>query len=207
MHVQCYHIAMLNVTFAEINTELHSIGPQLDAAEAHGYLCGALCTVKNLSLHDWLGELIVLDQDDDAEEVTEAFAPVIPSSSAVLEQLFAESQQALQGDAMDFALLLPDDDQPLAARVGAMAQWVGGFLYGFGTGAVQINEFPEPVSEALQDFTQIARANPEEVMESEEDENAYTELIEYLRAAVQILYDELAPQRNAQVSTDSPRLN
>ena len=62
------------------------------------------------------------------------------------------------------------------------------------------------MSEALQDFTQIARANPEEVVESEEDENAYTELVEYLRAAVQVLYDELSPQREAQVSSgSSPR--
>jgi len=199
---------MLNVTFAEINIELHSIGPQLDAAEAHGYLCGALCTVKNLSLHDWLSELTILDQDDETEEATEAFAPRVSAPSAALEQLFAESQQSLQGDAMEFALLLPDDDQPLAERVGAMAQWVAGFLYGFGTGAVQINEFPAAVSEALQDFTQIARANPEEVVESEEDENAYTELVEYLRAAVQVLYDELALQRDAQVSPDSSsRLN
>ncbi len=201
MHAQCYHKRMLNVTFAEINAELHSIEPQLDAAEAHGALCGILCTVKNLTLHHWLQELLTAEQGDEIAEAIDAHS--LPPSAA-LEILFAESQEALQSDAMDFALLLPDDDLPLADRVAAMAQWVAGFLYGFGTGAIHMNEFPEAVSEALQDFTQIARANPDEVMESEEDENAYAELVEYLRAAVQVVYDELAVWRTAQALSQPP---
>jgi uncharacterized protein YgfB (UPF0149 family) len=191
---------MLNVTFAEINAELHSIEPQLDAAEAHGCLCGVLCTVKNLSLQHWLQEILAIESDD---EVAEAIDIQSLADSSALEQLFSESQQSLQGDSMEFALLLPDDDQPLPSRVAAMAQWVAGFLYGFGIGALNSNEFPESVSEALQDFTQIARANPDEVAETEEDENAYAELTEYLRAAVQVVYDELESWRVAQVSTQS----
>ncbi|MES1196919.1 MAG: YecA family protein [Steroidobacter sp.] len=191
---------MLNVTFAEINAELRSIEPQLDAAEAHGCLCGVLCTVKNLSVEHWLQEILATEGDD---QPIEAFDLQSLPASPALEQLFGETRQTLHDDAMEFMLLLPDDDLPLMVRVAAMAQWVAGFLYGFGTGAIHMNEFPEPVSEALQDFTQIARANPDEVVESEEDENAYTELVEYLRAAVQVIYDELAPWRISQISTSS----
>jgi len=200
MRSQCYHSDMLNVTFAEINAELHSIEPQLDAAEAHGCLCGVLCTVKNLSLHHWLQEILSLETDD---EVTEAIDIQSLADSPALAQLFSESQQTLQGDSMEFALLLPDDDLPLASRVAAMARWVAGFLYGFGVGALNHNDFPDSVEEALQDFTQITRANPDEVTDGEEDENAYAELIEFLRAAVQVVYDELETWRGAQVSTQS----
>src|SRR4051794_8892413 len=120
MRSQCYHSDMLNVTFAEINAELHSIEPQLDAAEAHGCLCGVLCTVKNLSLQYWLQEILAVESDD---EIAEAIDIQSLADSPALEQLFSESQQSLEGDAMEFALLLPDDEQPLAARVAAMAQW------------------------------------------------------------------------------------
>ena len=201
MHLQCYHTHMLNITFAEINAELHEIEPQLDAAEAHGCLCGVLCTIKNLSVQDWLRELMITEQGDDTM-VAMTLQP-LPETPA-LEQLFAESQGALHGDAMEFTLLLPDDDLPLVTRVAAMAQWVSGFLYGFGTGATELDDVPESVTEALQDFTQIARDNPAEVAETEEDENAYAELIEYLRAAVQVLYDELAVWRATQASPPSP---
>ena len=185
---------------SEINAELHSIEPDLEAAEAHGCLCGVLCTVKNLTVQHWLREVIVVENDDHSLEITDVVE--LPASPA-LDLLFSETQQALQSDAMDFALLLPEDDVPLARRVAAMAQWVAGFLFGFGTGAIHISEFPEAVSEALKDFTQIARANPDEVAESEEDEGAYTELIEFLRAAVQVVHDELAPWRVVQVSDQS----
>lgn len=201
MLLQCYHTPMLNVTFAEINAELHSIEPQLDAAEVHGCLCGTLCTVKNPSVRQWLQEMLIAEGDD---QPVEAFDHHELPASPALELLFGETSQALQADAMEFMLLLPDDDVPLAMRVAAMAQWVAGFLYGFGIGAVHAIEFPEPVSEALHDFTQIARANPEEVVESDEDEEAYTELVEYLRAAVQVIYDELAPWRTSQAASDSP---
>lgn len=200
MRSQCYHSNMLNVTFAEINAELQTIEPQLDAAEVHGCLCGELCTLKNLSAQDWLRELVAVDPVvEDNEALLELTPHSIPPSPA-LELLFAESQQALQGDTMEFSPLLPDDDVPLANRVAAMAQWVAGFLYGYGTGAAELDDVPEVVTEALQDFTQIARANPDEVMESEEDESAYAELIEYLRAAVQVLYDELAVWRATQIT-------
>lgn len=199
MRLQCYHRHMLNVTFAEITAELRGIEPQLDAAEVHGCLCGELCTVKNLSAQQWLRDLVAIEPEVEDSEVLQQLAPQPIPSNPALEQLFTESRDALQSDTMEFALLLPDDDTPLALRVAAMAQWVAGFLYGYGVGAAQLDEVPEAVSEALQDFTQIARANPDEVMETEEDESAYAELIEYLRAAVQVLHDELAVWRATQV--------
>jgi uncharacterized protein YgfB (UPF0149 family) len=198
---------MPNSTFAEINAELRSIEPQLDAAEAHGSLCGALCTVKNLSITDWFGEIIDLQQEPEADDGLEAFGSAALVPGPALELLFSETVDTLNADTMEFNLLLPDDDQPLIARVASMAQWVAGFLYGFGTGAVRMDTFPDSVHEALQDFTQIARANPDEVVESEEDEAAYAELVEYLRAAVQVIYDELAAARAAQLDPQPPLIN
>lgn len=198
MPAWCYHSYMLNVTFAEIAAELQGVEAGLDAAEAHGCLCGALCTINHFSASLWLQELI--PDDADHEHVVSA-DPAPAAISAGLHYLFTESERALRSDAMEFIPLLPDDDEPLAARVGALAHWAQGFLYGFGIGVQALpGALPEEVSEVLQDFSQITRANPAEVTDSDEDEQAYTELVEYLRAAVQLVHDNLSAQRVQQAA-------
>jgi uncharacterized protein YgfB (UPF0149 family) len=47
----------------------------------------------------------------------------------------------------------------------------------------------------LRDFTQISRASVELEEESESEEESYSEVIEYVRAAVQLVHDELIPTR------------
>jgi uncharacterized protein YgfB (UPF0149 family) len=59
---------------------------------------------------------------------------------------------------------------------------------------------PDEVSEVLKDLTEIARASETETSGSDEEEQAYTELVEYLRAAVQLIHDELAGLRSEQAS-------
>jgi yecA family protein len=183
---------MLNITFAEVEHELHTVDANLTVAEAHGCLCGALCTLQNFSPQRWLQELL-------PEEVTPLADPPANAVSAVLQQLFTDSSQALCGDAMEFTPLLPDDEAPLAERIAALAQWSQGFLYGFGIGAPTTPEsLPGDTAEVLRDLSEIARANDAEVAGSDEEEQAYAELVEYLRAAVQMLHEEFAAQRDNQ---------
>jgi len=88
---------------------------------------------------------------------------------------------------------------PNAERIAALAQWSQGFLYGFGIGAPTTPEsLPGDTAEVLRDLSEIARANDAEVAGSDEEEQAYAELVEYLRAAVQLLHEEFAAQRDNQ---------
>ncbi len=54
----------------------------------------------------------------------------------------------------------------------------------------------EPLSEVIKDMLQLTRATLDEEADAEENEVAYTELVEYLRVAAQLCYEELADVRN-----------
>jgi uncharacterized protein YgfB (UPF0149 family) len=179
---------MLQVTFAEVARVLEGLGSSVPAAEAHGCLVGALCTAPDYPMERWLEEIIPdADQRDDDE------------SQQPLRLLYADTLNALRGEDMEFEALLPDEDLPLAARAGGLSQWCQGFLYGFGTGqvgnpAVKREELPGNVNEILNDLTHIGRASVELDGEgNESEEEAYAEVVEYVRVGVQLIHDELIP--------------
>lgn len=99
---------------------------------------------------------------------------------------------------MEFQPLLPDDDAALEDRARALSQWCQGFLYGFGTAQpVKPEELPANVDEILRDLTHIGRASVEIDEDDEEQEQAYSDVIEYVRAGVQLIHDELYETRDA----------
>jgi len=109
-----------------------------------------------------------------------------------LRNMYGMTARALRGDEMEFEPFLPDDDRSLASRVEALAQWCQGFLYGFG--AVRSgSELPlsHDVDEVLRDVANIARAGVGDADPTEEDEVDYADIVEYIRAGVQLVYDEL----------------
>jgi uncharacterized protein len=174
---------MLQVTFAEFARVLEGLGSSVPAAEAHGCLVGALCTSSDYPMARWLEEIIPeADQRDDEE------------SQQPLRLLYADTMKALRGEDMEFEALLPDDDVTLVTRAGGLSQWCQGFLYGFGTGGTPLKqeELPSNVNEILNDLTHIGRASVEiEGDGNESEEEAYAEVVEYVRVGVQLIHDEL----------------
>jgi uncharacterized protein len=186
---------MIHVTFAEIASVLSSSGSAVPAAESHGCLCGALCSSNDYSLDQWLDELVA--REDRAADA---------GNEQALGLLFADTVEALRGGDMDFHPLLPDDDTQLEQRAAALAQWCQGFLYGFGTGrAAKLDRLPPAVDEILRDLTQIGRATADVGEGGEEEEEAYSEVVEYLRVGVQLIHDELCSVRDADQAPESPR--
>lgn len=176
---------MLQVTFAEVERVLEGLGSSVPAAEAHGCLVGALCTTPHYPMERWLEEIIPDDDrraDDDGQQA--------------LRLLYADTLNALRGENMDFEVLLPGDEIALATRAGGLSQWCQGFLYGFGTGKTPKQEdLPTNVNEILNDLTHIGRASVEIEgdSENETEEEAYAEVVEYVRVGVQLIHDELIP--------------
>lgn len=178
---------MLQVTFAEVVHVLEGLGSTVPATEAHGCLVGALCVTPHYPMERWLEEIIPDEDrrnDDDSQQA--------------LRLLYADTLNALRGEEMDFEVLLPDDDISLETRAGGLSQWCQGFLYGFGTGeARKEDELPGNVTEILSDLTHIGRASidldggTEDSNETEEE--AYAEVVEYVRVGVQLIHDELIP--------------
>jgi uncharacterized protein YgfB (UPF0149 family) len=186
---------MLQVTFAEVVRVLEGLGSTVPAAEAHGCLVGALCTTPHYPMERWLEEIIPDEDrrnDDDSQQA--------------LRLLYADTLNALRGEDMEFEALLPDDDIALATRANGLSQWCQGFLYGFGTGAVEAavkaDELPGNVTEILNDLTHIGRASVELEGEGNEgEEEAYAEVVEYVRVGVQLIHDELIPTAAHRIET------
>jgi uncharacterized protein YgfB (UPF0149 family) len=73
-----------------------------------------------------------------------------------------------------------------------LAQWCRGFLYGFGSARpLQAVKLPATVDEILRDIAHIGGAEIDVGASGEEEEEAYAEVFEYLRAGVQLVHDEL----------------
>ena len=177
---------MLSVSFPELEDTLAEAGSPTEAAEAHGTLCGALCAQAPLRFEAWLEELL-----EDGEGQSE-------QTRDVLLTVFRQTSEHLSGNGMQFAPLLPDDDEPLVGRTSALAHWCEGFLYGLGAGGLtSLDALPGEVGEVVRDFSEISRAGGGDGEATETDEQAYAELVEYIRVGVQLVYDELAPLRSA----------
>jgi uncharacterized protein len=170
--------------FDEVARALAAAGSTVHAAEAHGCLCGAACVRRDYGLAEWLEEIV----PDGAV-----------AGDGVLEALRATTVSALAGAQMEFEPLLPRDEVPLDARVEALGAWCQGFLYGFGAaGTAGGATLPDDVAEVLGDLAQFAQAGAVGTESPEVEEDAYVELVEFVRAAVQLVYDELLALRATQ---------
>jgi uncharacterized protein YgfB (UPF0149 family) len=175
------------VTHEELQAALARMDITVDAAEAHGWLCGALCTRDGYGAREWLAELAA-DRGAAAPE---------QEPEPELRRLPARTRELLESPVFEFEPLVPGEDAPLADRVAALAAWCEGFLFGFGTGApdrkiVQAGE----VGEYLGDLADIARAELEPGRDAEAGEGDYAELFEFVRAGAQLAFDELAGARS-----------
>ena len=147
-------------------------------------LAGCLCGASDYRFEDWLREILPEGRAGAA-------------ASATLQELYAATAGALRQPDMEFELLLPDDEQPIDARTAALAQWCQGFLYGLGTGAIpDASKLPGDVGEIVRDFIEITRAGVDSEQGEESNENAYAQLVEFVRVGAQLLFEELAGARH-----------
>ncbi len=179
---------MLSIKFNDAAAVLAGANSSVTAAEAHGRLCGAFCASNDYDFAQWSDECL-----EDSEEGGAEATMAMEAAMELMRKLYAETLRAFRGDEMEFSPLLPDDDLPLARRAEGLAQWCQGFLFGFGSAVSQQRKLPPSVSEVLRDITQIARASAGDTEPTEEDEEDYMEIVEYVRIGVQTVHDELRP--------------
>ena len=164
-------------SYAELNEALSTAQSGYQASQVHGLLCGLLC--GNPETHpEW--ERLVLG----------------PKKSklvhALLQSMYEVSAKQLQEFSFEFHLLLPDDDQDIHVRTEALGLWCQGFLTGLKLTQIAIaNREPGEVTDALNDIIEIAKINYEDTEENDDNEGAYLELMEYVRLAVLMIYQEL----------------
>lgn len=172
------------VSFEHLQTALGRAAAPAGAAESHGTVCGAICAgVEHAG--PWLAHLLG-EPDGRVPD---------PECQALLQTMEARTRRQLAAFDMEFVPLLPPDDEPLPQRVDALGQWCQGFLFGLTLGRSReaLEALSSESAEVLHDVTEIASAGLEADGSDETDEQAYAELVEYLRVAVQILYEEFNP--------------
>lgn len=154
-----------------------------EPSEAHGTLAGALCAAGSYSLEEWLAEVLPEGQVD-------------PQAAAALQAVFRRTRAELTGHDMQLALLIPGDEASLEQRTAALCQWCNGFLYGLaGHGAADPERLPGDAGEIVRDFGEITRAGVDAQDTAEVNESAYSELVEFVRVGVQLIFEELGARR------------
>jgi uncharacterized protein len=176
---------MARWTYHEIQDVLAAARSISDAAEAHGTLAGALCAAPAYGLEDWFGEILPHGAAD-------------RQASDALREVYEDTGESLSGDELAFQLLLPADEQPIDGRAAALGSWCSGFLYGLGTSGIgDVRDLPGEAGEIVRDLIEITQVGVNASDGTESNEGAYAELVEFVRIGVQIVFDDLAPLRQA----------
>jgi yecA family protein len=176
------------VTHAQLGELLAARQFGIGPSDLHGSLTGYLCGGGVADSRHWLAAL-ELDPVDRAAETPDV----------LLTQLYEQCAAWFEDPELGFEPLLPPDDASLERRADALVEWCRGFLGGLGlAGVSQQHGLSPDGAEILRDFGTIAGTHFE-YADTEEDENALTEVIEFIRVGVLLLHAEIvsAPKISA----------
>ncbi len=186
------------VAHDELDDALRRCGASWCAAQAHGLLCSRLAVQGRGAAGEWPARVL---------EDTDPHNAACGECRKLLEAVSAETWRQLAERQSEFEPLLPEDTASGEARAEALAHWCEGFLHGLVSGphpaALKAKLATEPLSEIIKDTLQITRATADSDESAEAREEAWTELVEYLRVAAQLTYEELAGFRSGPAADES----
>jgi len=161
-------------SYDDLEGLLAGFGVPSSAAQVHGYLTG-------LVLPGVEGSIVFL------LEGSELAASGQPQLLERLDTLSVEIRKGLE-EPEPFDPLLPDDDVALEQRVAELVAWCEGLLSAFAERSPSGSLSAEG-SEVVEDIQALAEAGYNG--DDEAEEVAYTEVVEFLRVAVSLLFEEL----------------
>lgn len=169
-------------SYDELNQLLLKTEFKFNPSQLHGLACGLLCG-KQLTEKTW-------------EDLIKSFFPQVEKTNAqetashlLFKNLYEITKLQLEDYLFEFDLVLPDDEQKLELRAEALTLWCQGFLTGLKLAEIPIEGHKQAeVKEAIGDLVEIAKMNYENVVDSDEDEAAYIELVEFVRMAIILVY-------------------
>jgi uncharacterized protein YgfB (UPF0149 family) len=157
-----------------------------EPAELHGQLCGLACLLGDRAGQSWVDDALADTAPGGARDAAEAALKA--AAEGTLEAL-------TEGD-MSLALLLPDDDTPMDERAAQLGLWCRGFMHGLVQGAAPRALLETGLTgEIVRDFGAISEAGLGRDESLAEAEEAYAELVEFVRISVQLVFEEFDPQR------------
>jgi uncharacterized protein YgfB (UPF0149 family) len=205
------------LTHAELAHALKTLRLGMGASDLHGSLTGYLCAGGTAGADDWPAALEIEPDPITADPKVESIKPGSITSGSIgpgstkpdpsgthsatklkheaLRQLYRDCRAQLDDPDLGFEPLLPALDAPLETRADALVEWCRGFLGGVGLSGAPARFLSGDASEVLADIGRIA-ASRFDYDDAEEDENALSEVLEFVRVGVLLLHTELTRPRS-----------
>ncbi|CAB5497093.1 hypothetical protein THERMOT_634 [Bathymodiolus thermophilus thioautotrophic gill symbiont] len=179
------------INYNEVKNTLHHLNTDDTIASAHGILCGFACVKPDLSLDEWLNEVLVSIDFDNLNE---------KSAHEKLAQIYNSTLLQLGDETLNFQLLIADEDCTLKEQADTLIQWCQGFLVGLGLQKISTHD--EDILEMIKDFSEISQLDSE-VLDDEENANDLSEIIEFVRMGTLLIQETLQPSKQDYISTDT----
>ncbi|MGV6857427.1 MAG: UPF0149 family protein [bacterium] len=170
--------------FSTLEVALSRAGGVHQPSEVHGILTGMLIFQSSVPEQGFVR--VVLGQGDPGDVLHE-------EASEVLAQLHRSTLKQLQDPELGFELLLPDEDEPLDARLEAACSWAAGVIYGLAQQGVNVFKgYSEDTAAFLEDCRDIAKGGFE-LSGEPGDEDIFEEVVDYLRMGTLMVQEEMQP--------------
>ncbi len=177
------------IDIERVQKNLTTLGSEASPSEAHGTLCGLLCGRADLEPQEWLALTTT------GAEAIEQGDILAAEAAEWLSELFFQTVAALSDNNLNFYPLLPEDDSE-TAQLEAIAQWAQGFLMGLSLAGIEtFTDYPEEVGEFVEAMTSVSSADDYDLAGDDSDEEAITELVEFIRIGVLLVNEEMNPLR------------
>ena len=175
------------LNYNQLRTSLHSLNTDDTISSAHGLLCGFACVEPDLSLEDWLNE-ILLSADRHDVNVKIAYES--------LAHIFNQTRIQLNDATFDFQLLIAGQDARLAEQANTLVEWCQGFLLGLGLQKISTNH--AEVFEIIKDFGEISKLDID-LPEQEQNACDLNEMIEFVRMGTLLIQETLQPSKQGYI--------
>lgn len=167
--------------YAQLSNDLAILELNLDSSELHGMVTGLIVGGASKQAEAYLRTLTMSKSGAQYHQGMNA-----------LFSLYTITHTCLFNFEFNFQLLLPDDDVALEHRLLAFINWTQGFLQGLDMSGISLEDFEsEENIEVLQHLEDFADMDIENIEASEQDEQAYLDVTEYVRLAVMQLFCDL----------------
>lgn len=173
--------------YVEVERALGRAEVDVSCAEIHGACCALLAIDQSADQESWLNQVLAGDQQN----------LLCKEARTLLREIFIVTRQQLNDSGLGFEPLLPEDDD-IESRVEAMQAWCQGISMGLVAAGIQdMGVLPDDSREWVEDVVRIGSSGELAMEDEEESENAYAEIIEYLRVGLLMLNEEMQPMKAA----------
>ena len=172
--------------YTQVDEALFSGGSAVCAAECHGVLCGILCASGSSDMQRWVRHLFEARTTD---------REISADALKLLHDVHQCTLSEINHETLDFSMLLPDPAESMDVRISGLADWCSGFSLGLIMGGLNDKMLvSDDVREFVEDVQYISDASfSADDTSSDQSEQSFTEIEEYVRMGVLLINEELQP--------------